>query len=202
VVGRANTLPAGIRTIAVPAFQNQTTTYRIEQRLTQAVVREFLTRTKYRIVADPEAADATVRGQIAGLDAGAVVFDPATGRDLAMLERELDATVGIASQSDDGALWVVGAARPDRPFAWHLLDRQSGKTTFLFAARPKLHTARLAPMQGVVITARDGLELVSYFTLPATATGMRPARPLPMVLCVHGGPWWRDSARWPRTRRW
>jgi len=85
VVGRANTLPAGIRTIAVPAFQNQTTTYRIEQRLTQAVVREFLTRTKYRIVADPEAADATVRGQIAGLDAGAVVFDPATGRATAVL---------------------------------------------------------------------------------------------------------------------
>jgi len=131
-----------------------------------------------------------------------IPVDPATGRDLAMLERELDATVGIASQSDDGALWVVGAARPDRPFAWHLLDRQSGKTTFLFAARPKLHTARLAPMQGVVITARDGLELVSYFTLPATATGMRPARPLPMVLCVHGGPWWRDGWRYNRDVQW
>jgi outer membrane lipopolysaccharide assembly protein LptE/RlpB len=85
VVGRANALPADIRTIAVPAFQNQTTTYRIEQRLTQAVVRAFLTRTKYRIVADPRDADATVRGQIAGLDAGAVVFDPTSGRATAVL---------------------------------------------------------------------------------------------------------------------
>ena len=131
-----------------------------------------------------------------------IPVDPATGRDLAMLERELDATVDIASQSDDGALWVVGAARPDRPFAWHLLDRHSGKTTFLFAARPKLDKARLAPMQGVVITARDGLELVSYLTLPATETGTRPARPLPMVLCVHGGPWWRDGWRYNRDVQW
>jgi outer membrane lipopolysaccharide assembly protein LptE/RlpB len=85
VVGRASTLPADIRTVAVPAFENQTVTYRIEQRLTEAVVRSFLTRTKYRVVADPQAADATVHGQIAALDAGAVVFDAATGRATAVL---------------------------------------------------------------------------------------------------------------------
>jgi len=41
VVGRANTLPAGAHTIAIPAFTNRTTAYRIEQTLTEAVVREF-----------------------------------------------------------------------------------------------------------------------------------------------------------------
>jgi hypothetical protein len=96
VVGRANALPAEIRTIAVPSFENQTTTSRIEQRLTQAVVREFLTRTKYRIVADPRVADATVRGQIAALDAGAVVFDPASGRATAVL-----VTIRLSVRLDD-----------------------------------------------------------------------------------------------------
>jgi outer membrane lipopolysaccharide assembly protein LptE/RlpB len=80
VVGRTNQLPGSIQTIAVPSLVNRTSTYRIEQRLTEAVVREFLTRTKYRVVASPEAADATIRGQVDGIDSGAVVFDPATGR--------------------------------------------------------------------------------------------------------------------------
>ena len=113
-----------------------------------------------------------------------IAVDSAIGRDLAMLERKFDATVEIGSQSDDDTLWVVGASRPDRPYAWHLLDRRTGKITYLFSARPKLEKVRLAPMHGVVITSRDGLELVSYLTLPATETGTRPVRPLPMVL--HG----------------
>ena len=40
--------------------------------------------------------------------------------------------------------------------------------------------------------ARDGLELVSYLTLPAGARP-QPTAPLPMVLLVHGGPWARDG---------
>jgi acetyl esterase/lipase len=131
-----------------------------------------------------------------------IAVDSATGRDLAMLGRELDATIEIVSQSEDDVLWVVAAARPDRPHAWHLLDRRTGKITSLFSSRPKLDKVRLAPMHAVVITARDGLELVSYLTLPVTETGARPARPLPMVLNVHGGPWWRDSWNYNREVQW
>ena len=71
-----------------------------------------------------------------------IAVDSATGRDLAMLERKFDATVEIGSQSDDDTLWVVGAVRPDRPYAWYLLDRRTGKTTSLFSARPKLDKVR------------------------------------------------------------
>jgi acylaminoacyl-peptidase len=131
-----------------------------------------------------------------------IAVDPATGRDLAMLERELDATIEIVSQSDDDTLWVVGAERPDRPPAWHLLDRPTGKMMFLFPARPKLDKMKLAPMHGVVIAARDGLALVSYLTLPATETGTRPSRPLPMVLHVHGGPWARNGWHYHRDAQW
>jgi dipeptidyl aminopeptidase/acylaminoacyl peptidase len=131
-----------------------------------------------------------------------IAIDPATGRDLAMLEHRLDAHVQIASQSDDDTLWVVGASRPDRPAVWHLFDRRSGMTTYLFSARPKLDKVRLAAMHGVVIKARDGLELVSYLTLPATETATRPVRPLPMVLMVHGGPEFRDSWEYNREIQW
>jgi dipeptidyl aminopeptidase/acylaminoacyl peptidase len=50
-------------------------------------------------------------------------------------------------------------------------------------------------MRPVVIKSRDGFDLVSYLTMPADAIangGDKPARPLPMVLLVHGGPWARD----------
>jgi acylaminoacyl-peptidase len=131
-----------------------------------------------------------------------IAVDPAVGRELARLEQELGAEVEIGSQSDDDSLWVVAASRPDRASAWHLLDRRTGHLTFLFSARPKLDQVRLAPMHGVVITARDGLELVSYLTLPATETGSRPAHPLPMVLHVHGGPWWRNGWHYNREVQW
>ena len=131
-----------------------------------------------------------------------IAVDAATGRDLAMLERQLDGSIEITSQSDDGTLWVVAAGRPDRPPAWHLLDRHTGQITYLFSARPKLEKVKLAPMHGVVIKSRDGLDLVSYLTLPATETGPRPARPLPMVLEVHGGPWWRDGWHYNRHVQW
>jgi len=85
VAGRANTLPPEIHTIAVPALVNKTQRYRIEQRMTGAVIHEFLERTKYRIVSDPTGADAVLHGEITGLDSTAVVFDPATGRATTML---------------------------------------------------------------------------------------------------------------------
>jgi hypothetical protein len=79
VVGRTNTLPADAQTIAIPAFANQTTTYRIEQILTESVVREFIARTKYRVVPEPEGADLVLHGQVTGLAAGGVGYDPVSG---------------------------------------------------------------------------------------------------------------------------
>src|SRR5262249_4855946 len=61
--------------------------------------------------------------------------------------------------------------------------------THLFAARPELAKYTLAPMKPVTIKSRDGLELVSYLTVPV---GVEPKN-LPLVLVVHGGPWARDN---------
>ena len=80
VAGRGSRLPASLKTIAVPALENRTSRYRIEQRLTEALVHELLSRTSYQIVADPGAADAVLRGQVVGLESSPLVFDTATGR--------------------------------------------------------------------------------------------------------------------------
>jgi outer membrane lipopolysaccharide assembly protein LptE/RlpB len=78
--GHANLLPPDLRTLAVPAFVNQTQTYKIEQTLTAAVVQEFTTRTKYNITADPSSADATLRGTVLATSTTPLTYDSQTGR--------------------------------------------------------------------------------------------------------------------------
>lgn len=79
--GHAARLPAGIHIIAVPVFINQTQTYRIEQVLTRDVVREFVSRTHYRIVNDSgRAADAILKGTVISAQAAPLTYDAQTGR--------------------------------------------------------------------------------------------------------------------------
>jgi outer membrane lipopolysaccharide assembly protein LptE/RlpB len=85
VAGRAAHLPSGWTTIAIPAFKNDTTRYRIEQRFTQAVIREFISRTKYRIIQDPDSADGVLTGEVVSIEASPVLFDATTGQVTTML---------------------------------------------------------------------------------------------------------------------
>src|SRR2546422_1270492 len=85
VAGRSDALPKSIHVIAVPALENETTSYRIEQRLTTATVHEFLAKTSYRVVPDPANGDAVLRGKVLSLEAVPLLFDTATGRATAML---------------------------------------------------------------------------------------------------------------------
>jgi outer membrane lipopolysaccharide assembly protein LptE/RlpB len=79
--GHAITLPTDIRTIAVPAFANNTETYKIDQTLTAAVVRELVTRTHYHVVNQAsDAADATLRGAVLSTYSAPLTYDSQTGR--------------------------------------------------------------------------------------------------------------------------
>ncbi|PYX49429.1 MAG: hypothetical protein DMG79_08725 [Acidobacteria bacterium] len=84
--GHAVQLPENVRTIAIPAFKNETLTYRIEQMLTASVVREFTTRTRYRIVNDAgEDADAILRGTVLSTTTSPLAYDTSTGRAASIL---------------------------------------------------------------------------------------------------------------------
>jgi outer membrane lipopolysaccharide assembly protein LptE/RlpB len=62
------------RTIAVPTFANQTTTYRIEQRLTEAVRQELIRRTRFKVVPD-NTGDLVLVGQVLSYGAVPVIFN-------------------------------------------------------------------------------------------------------------------------------
>jgi outer membrane lipopolysaccharide assembly protein LptE/RlpB len=85
VAGRSDSLPSTIHVIAVPALENKTTNYRIEQKLTAATVREFLAKTPYKVVSNPEAGDAVLRGKVLSVEAVPLLFDTKSGRATTML---------------------------------------------------------------------------------------------------------------------
>jgi len=80
VAGRADLLPKSVNTIAITAFGNLTTRYQLADRLPAALSREFLSRTRYDVVADPNAADAILTGAVINYFAYPTVFDQTTGR--------------------------------------------------------------------------------------------------------------------------
>ena len=74
-------LPTNVQTISIPAFVNQTQTYKIEQKLTAAVVREMVTRTHYHILNEvSDSADATLRGAVVSTSTSPLTYDSQTGR--------------------------------------------------------------------------------------------------------------------------
>jgi outer membrane lipopolysaccharide assembly protein LptE/RlpB len=79
--GKPVRLPADLHSVAIPIFKNTTTSYGVEQVLTRAVVREFLERTQYRVVAQSgEPADATLQGTILSVQLTPLTTDSQTGR--------------------------------------------------------------------------------------------------------------------------
>jgi dipeptidyl aminopeptidase/acylaminoacyl peptidase len=155
-----------------------------------------------------------------GADAGSMIFNPITheveavsfnrervkwkaldsriAEDLKVLEKGAPGEPSVVSRDRDLQTWVVAYSADTQPVNYYLYDRKTKKLTHLFSARPELEKYKLAPVKPVVIKSRDGLELVSYLTLPL---GIE-AKKLPLVLLVHGGPWARDSWGFDPQAQW
>lgn len=73
-------MPKGIQTIAIPAFSTFTTRYKLVDMLPQQIGREFLARTRFRVVKNPDEADAVLNGSINAVTAYPTVFDPSSGK--------------------------------------------------------------------------------------------------------------------------
>ncbi len=80
VSGKADLLPKSVQTIAIPAFTNITARYKLPERLAGSLTREFISRTRYHITADPTTADAVLRGSVLRYDSYVTTFDPVTNR--------------------------------------------------------------------------------------------------------------------------
>lgn len=71
----ASFLNPSIKTIQVPAFVNRTTRVELEQRVTQSVAAEFVSRGRLKLVTNPTEADIILRGSIDSYGIFPVAFD-------------------------------------------------------------------------------------------------------------------------------
>jgi outer membrane lipopolysaccharide assembly protein LptE/RlpB len=75
-------LPDTVHTLAVPTFVNHTQTFHTEISFTNAVIREFTSRTPYRVLATdkPDASDAVLEGAINGFQVVPLTYNIQTGQ--------------------------------------------------------------------------------------------------------------------------
>jgi outer membrane lipopolysaccharide assembly protein LptE/RlpB len=104
VAGTGASLPPDVKTIAIPMFVNISHRFQIEQMVSEAVTREFIERTSYRITPDPRQADAVLRGTIRDVRAGVITIDPATGRASSM-QIQVTADVKLVDQHSQKILF-------------------------------------------------------------------------------------------------
>ena len=133
------------------------------------------------------------------------VLDPSIEPDLAYLRSVADGDVEITSRSLDDRTWLVAFQVDDGPVRYYLYDRERGAADFLFTNRSELEGLPLAKMHPAVISARDGLSLVAYYSLPPGADSDGdgiPNAPLPTVFMPHGGPWARDNWGFNGWHQW
>ncbi|MFO7311136.1 MAG: S9 family peptidase [Bacillota bacterium] len=133
------------------------------------------------------------------------VLDERIAGDLEYLAQVADGELEVVSRTWDDRTWIAAYSLDNGPVRYYRYDRDARTATFLFTNRSALEGLPLAKMHPVIIRSRDGLNLVSYLTLPPwhePEDGIRPAEPLPMVLEVHGGPWARDYWGYNSIHQW
>jgi outer membrane lipopolysaccharide assembly protein LptE/RlpB len=112
VAGHSDMLPKSIHVIAVPAMENKTSTFKIEQILTAATIHEFLAKTTYKIVSDPDGGDALLLGKVLSMEVVPLLF------------QSTNSTTGSTTQAQATAMMVTMKCEVT------LTDRDSGKVLY------------------------------------------------------------------------
>ena len=118
-------------------------------------------------------------------------FDPARASLQAAIDAALPGTHNIVTAaSADEHIFVIAAASDRQPGVYYVLNLQNparGQPAIMMVGliNPNLKPEQLQLQQPISYTARDGLTIHGYLTLPAGAAGHR----VPLVVHPHGGPY-------------
>ncbi|HEY0042951.1 MAG TPA: TonB family protein [Allosphingosinicella sp.] len=119
-----------------------------------------------------------------------VWFDPELKKLQAQIDKTFPGKVNVISnRSSDGNIVLVASSSADDPGAFYVFDRKAKRMNAFAAPYEKLVDRKLAPVKPVRYTARDGLSVPAYLTLPPGID----AKSLPLIVMPHGGPFHRDS---------
>ena len=137
------------------------------------------------------------------------VFFTGQRREIRILDPRIEADIEALLDLDEGdfnlvnrdtadAVWIVSYTKDNGPVSYYAYDRSARKGTFLFDDKPALRGYELARMEPVTITARDGLELPGYLTMPTRSKGAN----MPLVVLAHGEPFGRFHWEFNAEAQW
>jgi len=131
-----------------------------------------------------------------------VVLDESIKDDIAAIRKLHPGDFWINSRDAADQTWIIGFVVDDGPLTYFTFDRKTRTGTVLLVSHPAWANYTFAKIKPISFTARDGLTIHGYLTLPPSGDG----KPMPMVLDVHGGPWGRNvwghdpQAQWLANR--
>lgn len=126
------------------------------------------------------------------------VLDESIKSDFAAIEKLDRGDFFVYNRDHADQTWLVGFSVDNGPIPYYAWDRESRKATFLFHHKPDLKKYKLVKMEPISFASRDGLTIHGYLTLPEG----EGRKNLPMVLNVHGGPWYRDTWGYNPEAQW
>ncbi|WP_028917441.1 S9 family peptidase [Pseudoxanthomonas sp. J35] len=92
--------------------------------------------------------------------------------------------VDFSSHTQDGRKIIVAVYSDSNPGELYLYDRDTRQARFLMQSRPQLDKAGMATVKPFSFTARDGMRVHGFLTIPNGSDG----RNLPLIVNPHGGP--------------
>lgn len=101
-----------------------------------------------------------------------------------------DYEIAVTSSNKGEDKFIVRTYSDRSLGAYYFYDATADTVEKIIEVSPWLREAEMAEMKPITYTARDGLTIHGYLTLPVGAE----AKNLPVVVNPHGGPWARD--RW------
>jgi dipeptidyl aminopeptidase/acylaminoacyl peptidase len=118
-------------------------------------------------------------------------LDPRFAEAQAAINARLPGRLNLIHGCDQGLQrFVVGSTNGREPERFVIYDHADQSMLPLAAPSPWFKPAAMSVMRPIKFTARDGLGLEGYLSLPAATTdGRKP----PLVVFAHGGPWARDT---------
>ena len=126
-----------------------------------------------------------------------IAIDPKIKQDLAALQSRND-DFRVISRDLKNEYWVIMTSADNHPNHFSLYNRTTKEKQFLFSENPQIEKYTLSKMHPISFTAKDGMLLHGYLTLPQN----KKAKNLPTVLMVHGGPWVRDTWGYSSYVQW
>lgn len=104
----------------------------------------------------------------------------------AIIDRSLPGYSNVQIEaSDDGTRILVYSRSDQEPGVYFVYDEKQKRLEQLAVVKPKVDPDLMAKMKPITYTARDGLQIHGYLTLP---NGLEPKN-LPLVVNPHGGPY-------------